>query len=66
MVKNYEKAVLTPNMMEMKRLYFAVFKEDIPNMEPIENAVKNLACRLGHVTIILKGEEDIITNGKSV
>ena len=63
LVKGYERAILTPNVIELQRLYRAVFKEDIPNVHTMDWAVQNLAKSLGGVTIVLKGEEDIITNG---
>lgn len=64
LVKGYEKAILTPNYVELQRLHKAVLKEEISNVEPIENVVSRLALKLGHVTLVLKGEHDVISNGR--
>jgi ATP-dependent NAD(P)H-hydrate dehydratase len=63
LVRGYERAILTPNMVEFQRLYKSVFKEDIPNSQTTEQVVQSLSSSLGNVTIVLKGQEDIISNG---
>ena len=62
-MRGYERAILTPNMVEFQRLYKSVFKEDIPNSQTTEQVVQSLSSSLGNVTIVLKGQEDIISNG---
>ena len=64
LIKGYEKAILTPNYVELQRLHKAVLKEEVSNVEPIENVVSRLADKLGNVTLVLKGEHDIISNGR--
>ena len=64
LIKGYEKAILTPNYVELQRLHKAVLKEEISNVEPIENVVSRLALKLGNVTLVLKGEHDVISNGR--
>ncbi|XP_060065217.1 ATP-dependent (S)-NAD(P)H-hydrate dehydratase-like [Ylistrum balloti] len=62
----YTKAILTPNVVEFNRLYEkAMDGEKQQENDPILNA-KMLSKRLGHVTIVKKGENDIITNGNHV
>lgn len=64
LIKGYEKAILTPNYVELQRLHKAVLKEEVSNVEPIENVVSRLAHKMGNVTLVLKGEHDIISNGR--
>jgi len=56
-VKGYEKAVLTPNLVEFKRLCEAM---KIPANEPPSNLAWLLSQSLEGVTILQKGEDDII------
>lgn len=69
LIKGYRKAILTPNKNEYDRLYKAIFNEDAPTREigskrDVESLQK-LCSALGNVTIIRKGEEDIVSDGKS-
>ncbi|XP_033743254.1 ATP-dependent (S)-NAD(P)H-hydrate dehydratase-like isoform X2 [Pecten maximus] len=62
----YTKAIITPNMAEFNRLFDKVMDGEKQNEnDPILN-VKMLSKKLGNVTIVRKGENDIITNGKHV
>ncbi|XP_065828782.1 ATP-dependent (S)-NAD(P)H-hydrate dehydratase-like [Oscarella lobularis] len=67
LVQDYEKAILTPNAVEFARLYEAVmespYRDDVATR--VEN-VRRLSERLGHVTIVRKGEEDVVSNGRQV
>lgn len=75
-VKDYNKFILTPNFNEFKRIYENYFHEDVPyglekekSIEKIEKLSKKYNLyfyiyRLNNITIILKGADDIITNGK--
>ncbi|CAK7894555.1 ATP-dependent (S)-NAD(P)H-hydrate dehydratase [[Candida] anglica] len=61
-ISNYQKAVLTPNVIEFKRLANAVGEEVDSNAnldESIELTVK-LSKLLGGVTIVRKGAQEII------
>ncbi|ORY88149.1 Ribokinase-like protein [Leucosporidium creatinivorum] len=62
-VKGYKKAVLTPNVVEFKRLCDAVNLKD-DSTDPSKRA-SHLAEALGGVTILEKGASDRITNGTS-
>lgn len=55
-IKGYKNAVLTPNIMEFKRLKSAVGL-------PESSTVTELAKEFGGLTILEKGREDIISNG---
>lgn len=72
-VKGYKNAVLTPNVMEFKRLCEAVgIKDERPKDSIAEassetfDAAKKLAKAFGGLTIVQKGKQDIITNGENV
>ena len=93
-IKGYEKCILTPNLMEFKRIYeFEVIQNNIQkfilklkknNCSKFKNegeydetknfstlnlqceAVKKLAQKLENVTIIKKGNVDIISDGRDV
>ncbi|XP_002408179.3 ATP-dependent (S)-NAD(P)H-hydrate dehydratase [Ixodes scapularis] len=58
LIRGYSRAILTPNAVELDRLYRAVL-----GSPPRENAVPELARALGHVTVLAKGSEDIISDG---
>lgn len=55
-IKGYKNAILTPNVMEYKRLKSAVGLTD-------ENTLEDLCKKFGGITIIQKGKDDIISNG---
>eukprot|EP01087_Luapelamoeba_hula_P023243 TRINITY_DN8507_c0_g1_i1.p1 TRINITY_DN8507_c0_g1~~TRINITY_DN8507_c0_g1_i1.p1 ORF type:complete len:311 (+),score=39.20 TRINITY_DN8507_c0_g1_i1:109-1041(+) len=57
LVHGYEKAVLTPNAPEYKRLCKSVDIEE-------DASVEALACKFGNVTIVKKGATDKISNGR--
>jgi ATP-dependent NAD(P)H-hydrate dehydratase len=63
-VKGYASAVLTPNVMEFKRLCekMGVDPEKVEGGK--DKACAELARRLGGVTIVQKGQKDVISNGK--
>lgn len=60
-IKGYKRAVLTPNVIEFKRLCDAL---QIDKSGPEEGLAKKVAEALGFVTVCHKGEKDIITNGQ--
>ncbi|KAK4085479.1 uncharacterized protein Triagg1_469 [Trichoderma aggressivum f. europaeum] len=62
-VKGYKNAVLTPNVVEFKRLCDAL-KIDVGHQSSETGKVETLAKELGGVTIIQKGSKDFISNGK--
>lgn len=63
LVSGYEAAVLTPNVVEFSRLCKAV-DLDVDPGEGGSRAVEELARKLGGVTIIQKGKQDLVSNGK--
>jgi len=66
LVQDYPLAILTPNGNEYKRLCVKILHRDITeDKDPVET-VKELARRLGNVTIVRKGATDIISNGSAV
>lgn len=64
-VRGYTSAILTPNVAEFDRLYSSVFRTDAQQHNDPKAGVEELAKTLGHVTIVRKGPEDIISNGVS-
>ncbi|KAL7815417.1 Ribokinase-like protein [Trichoderma aethiopicum] len=62
-VRGYKYAVLTPNVVEFKRLCDAL-KIDVGQQNSETGKVETLAKELGGVTIIQKGYKDFISNGK--
>ncbi|CAN7994798.1 unnamed protein product [Ixodes hexagonus] len=58
LVRGYTRAILTPNTVELDRLCRAVL-----GGPPREDAVSELARALGHVTVLAKGSEDVISDG---
>ncbi|CAH8503796.1 unnamed protein product [Schistosoma turkestanicum] len=61
LIEGYDKAILTPNIVEFSRLYYSVFTFQ-PN--DTEDATRSLAEKLG-VTIVRKGPIDVISNGQT-
>lgn len=61
-IRGYRNVILTPNVMEAKRLWKAMnFPED--TWEPKCENVDKLSQSLGNVGIIVKGSKDIISDG---
>ncbi|CAM0135776.1 hypothetical protein VKS41_001792 [Umbelopsis sp. WA50703] len=63
-VQNYQKAVLTPNVVEFKRLCDSM-KLKFEDSDKDKMAEK-LSNAFGGVTIVQKGSRDLISNGKEV
>ncbi|CAG8542216.1 101_t:CDS:2 [Funneliformis caledonium] len=63
-IKDYHKAILTPNVVEFKRLC------DRMNVNPegdnTDNMIKSLGQAFGGVTIVQKGQNDFISDGNEV
>lgn len=68
LVSNYKKAILTPNAAEFNRLFNSVTSQnvDIEDTNTDESIVKDIALRMGGVTIVRKGREDVISNGTEI
>lgn len=63
LVKGYKEAVLTPNVVEFKRLWDSLGLKD-PGTAKETDQVETLAKALGGVTVIQKGGKDLISNGE--
>ncbi|PNI38252.1 NAXD isoform 1, partial [Pan troglodytes] len=65
LIHGYRKAVLTPNHMEFSRLYDAVLRGPMDS-DDSHGSVLRLSQALGNVTVVQKGERDILSNGQQV
>ncbi|XP_036894260.1 ATP-dependent (S)-NAD(P)H-hydrate dehydratase isoform X2 [Sturnira hondurensis] len=65
LIQGYQKAVLTPNHMEFIRLCEAVLRDPVDGSDR-RGAVLRLSQALGNVTVVQKGEQDVISDGKQV
>jgi|EP00945_MAST-04E_sp_MAST-4E-sp1_P008185 ATP-dependent NAD(P)H-hydrate dehydratase len=67
-IQGNQNVVLTPNIVEFMRLC-KVFNVDVPplpyslHLPDWCSSVETLATLLGNVTVVLKGEKDILSNG---
>ncbi|XP_029980434.1 ATP-dependent (S)-NAD(P)H-hydrate dehydratase isoform X2 [Sphaeramia orbicularis] len=64
-IEGYQKGILTPNFMEFTRLYEALHHEPMDSSDP-QHCVSELSGAMGNVTVVLKGEQDLITDGTKV
>ncbi|XP_056610469.1 ATP-dependent (S)-NAD(P)H-hydrate dehydratase isoform X3 [Triplophysa dalaica] len=64
-IQGYQKGILTPNVMEFSRLYEAMHHEPLDSNDHKRSA-QQLSIAMGNLTLVLKGEEDIITDGKNM
>uniref|UniRef100_A0A8C9QTX2 ATP-dependent (S)-NAD(P)H-hydrate dehydratase n=1 Tax=Spermophilus dauricus TaxID=99837 RepID=A0A8C9QTX2_SPEDA len=66
LVHGYQKAVLTPNHQWLfSRLYEAVLRGPVDSSDP-HGSVLRLSQALGNVTVVHKGEHDLISDGQQV
>uniref|UniRef100_H0X248 ATP-dependent (S)-NAD(P)H-hydrate dehydratase n=1 Tax=Otolemur garnettii TaxID=30611 RepID=H0X248_OTOGA len=65
LIQGYQKAVLTPNHMEFGRLYDAVLGGPVDSADH-HSSVLRLSQALGNVTVVQKGEHDVISDGQQV
>ncbi|XP_032736937.1 ATP-dependent (S)-NAD(P)H-hydrate dehydratase isoform X1 [Lontra canadensis] len=65
LIQGYRKAVLTPNHVEFGRLSEAVLRDPGDGSDRRE-AVRRLSRALGNVTVVQKGERDVISDGEQV
>uniref|UniRef100_A0A8C7J6X4 ATP-dependent (S)-NAD(P)H-hydrate dehydratase n=1 Tax=Oncorhynchus kisutch TaxID=8019 RepID=A0A8C7J6X4_ONCKI len=64
-IQGYQKGILTPNYMEFTRLYEAMYHEPLDSSDHQRSAME-LSVAMGNLTVVLKGEEDLITDGNKV
>nr|KAF6369788.1 NAD(P)HX dehydratase [Myotis myotis] len=65
LIQGYQKAVLTPNHVEFIRLSEAVLRDPVDSSDR-RGAVLRLSQALGNVTVVQKGEQDVISDGEQV
>ncbi|KAI5866995.1 H-hydrate dehydratase [Durotheca rogersii] len=68
LVKGWHEVVLTPNVVEFGRLWKGIRGDDsaaVGSGADSSAEVEELARALGGVTIVQKGEQDLISNGKT-
>uniref|UniRef100_A0A0P6J488 ATP-dependent (S)-NAD(P)H-hydrate dehydratase n=1 Tax=Heterocephalus glaber TaxID=10181 RepID=A0A0P6J488_HETGA len=65
LILGYQKAILTPNHMEFSRLHEAVLSGPVDSTDP-RGSILKLSRALGNVTVVLKGEQDLISDGQQV
>lgn len=64
-IQGYHKSILTPNIMEFTRLYDALLHEPT-NTSDLQLCVTQLSNAMGNLTVVLKGEHDLISDGTKV
>ncbi|KAL7384608.1 hypothetical protein ABVT39_005413 [Epinephelus coioides] len=64
-IQGYQKGILTPNIMEFTRLYEALHHEPMDSSDH-QRSVMQLSVAMGNLTLVLKGEHDLITDGSKV
>ncbi|KAL3183657.1 hypothetical protein MRX96_033755 [Rhipicephalus microplus] len=63
MLRGYQRALLTPNAAELELLCNAVLGVRAVVSDRME-AARQLARGLGNVTVLAKGAEDVVTDGR--
>nr|XP_029495546.1 ATP-dependent (S)-NAD(P)H-hydrate dehydratase-like isoform X3 [Oncorhynchus nerka] len=64
-IQGYKKGILTPNYMEFTHLYEAMHHEPLDSSDHQRSAME-LSVAMGNLTVVLKGEDDLITDGNKV
>lgn len=64
-IQGYQQAILTPNFMEFSRLYEAVIRDPVDTNDN-NGCVLRLSQSMGNLTIVQKGERDLISDGEKV
>ncbi|XP_029314831.1 ATP-dependent (S)-NAD(P)H-hydrate dehydratase isoform X1 [Cottoperca gobio] len=64
-IQGYKKGILTPNFMEFTRLYEALHHEPM-DISDLQRSIMQLSVAMGNLTVVLKGEQDLITDGSKV
>ncbi|XP_066475059.1 ATP-dependent (S)-NAD(P)H-hydrate dehydratase isoform X1 [Tiliqua scincoides] len=65
LIQGYPRAILTPNAMEFSRLYEAMLKDPVDSNDH-HGCVLRLSQAFGNLTIVQKGERDLISDGEKV
>ncbi|XP_068950218.1 ATP-dependent (S)-NAD(P)H-hydrate dehydratase isoform X3 [Petaurus breviceps papuanus] len=64
-IQGYNKAILTPNYLEFSRLYETMLRTSVDSNDN-HKCVLKLSQALGNLTVVQKGEKDIISDGEKV
>ncbi|XP_069746518.1 ATP-dependent (S)-NAD(P)H-hydrate dehydratase isoform X2 [Narcine bancroftii] len=64
-IQGYTKGILTPNVVEFGRLYQAVLQDPV-GKENYQDMLLQLSQALGNLTIVQKGQTDLISDGATV
>ncbi|XP_042313420.1 ATP-dependent (S)-NAD(P)H-hydrate dehydratase isoform X3 [Sceloporus undulatus] len=64
-IQGYPRAILTPNAMEFSRLYEAMLRDPVDSNDH-HGCLLRLCQVLGNLTIVQKGERDLISDGEKV
>jgi len=65
-IEGYKNCILTPNLPEFKLLYSRRFLSTLNDQKPLSDHVLALCQHLGNVTILLKHQYDIISDGLNI
>uniref|UniRef100_UPI00358E164A ATP-dependent (S)-NAD(P)H-hydrate dehydratase isoform X2 n=1 Tax=Myxine glutinosa TaxID=7769 RepID=UPI00358E164A len=66
LIKGYRNTILTPNVVEFKRLFNALLDNQTNEREKSEEAVRDVSLALDGVTVVRKGLADVISDGSTV
>ncbi|XP_066841661.1 ATP-dependent (S)-NAD(P)H-hydrate dehydratase isoform X4 [Anser cygnoides] len=64
-IQGYQRAILTPNYMEFSRLYEAMLRDPVDSSDH-HGCVLRLSQAMGNLTVVQKGERDLISDGDKV
>ncbi|XP_038618109.1 ATP-dependent (S)-NAD(P)H-hydrate dehydratase isoform X1 [Tachyglossus aculeatus] len=65
LIQGYQRAILTPNLMEFSRLYETVVRDPVDGNDH-RGCVLRLSRAFGNLTIVQKGERDLLSDGQKV
>ncbi|XP_065448094.1 ATP-dependent (S)-NAD(P)H-hydrate dehydratase isoform X1 [Chrysemys picta bellii] len=63
LIQGYQRAILTPNYMEFSRLYEAMLRDPVDSNDH-HGCVLRLSQAMGNLTIVQKGDRDLISDGE--
>ncbi|XP_049584737.1 ATP-dependent (S)-NAD(P)H-hydrate dehydratase isoform X1 [Syngnathus scovelli] len=64
-IHGYQKGIITPNFMEFTRLYDTLQHKAVDSVDH-RSSVLQLSETMGNITVLLKGEKDLIADGSTV
>ncbi|XP_051938388.1 ATP-dependent (S)-NAD(P)H-hydrate dehydratase [Hippocampus zosterae] len=64
-IQGYQKGIITPNFMEFTRLYETLQHKAVDGVDH-RSGVLQLSETMGNITVLLKGEKDLIADGSTV